>query len=580
MGRTPLAAAPLRPVRRFVPTDTHRCPPELREAHRADDAEEAAASPSFSGAQHLAELRTGHRVACPDAALGRHSARAVSEAVAQSIPPRSRRDLRTVVHGIVLEELHTLRQERTAVRSELGSAPDDVAMITVANSGRKRPIPSSSPRRRWSSSTSRGHASSPSARGRSRRESGSSTPRTGSMAASSSSATRTTPPPAGWLRSVRSGLSPRGIPSRHHGGDGDGSARRGHGRRRRTGCGEEQAGMTRARRAIRQPWRRPSPSSSTTASGGAGWRSTLPPEPRISTSARRSGRSSPSTERPWLAARRDWRDPQMQAIQSPSKLSDSPRARASRAHRDDTRTAVDARDFLRIIRRRWVLLVIPPPSVWSSPSSTAPGRPEANRTYTATHTLVAGPEQPTSPTGGGSETAVQSVEVLTVLVQSGDVPERVAERLGSSDSAALVAGSVAVEADDQLGTLQYAAAGGDPERVTETANAFAEELDNVLVERANRLRRAEFRAGPVLRRDPRGTHRRPRQAHRRITSNQLDILVTAERVSSASTTNRSIASRTCRRRRPPVWRHSKRPQAIRRFAIFFLCGVYFVAAYC
>jgi glycosyltransferase involved in cell wall biosynthesis len=58
---------------------------------------------------------------------------AVSDEVRGSIPERLQGRVEVIVHGIVLEEVDRSPEQRAAVRAELGIAPDEVAVATVAN---------------------------------------------------------------------------------------------------------------------------------------------------------------------------------------------------------------------------------------------------------------------------------------------------------------------------------------------------------------------------------------------------------------------------------------------------------------
>ena len=51
----------------------------------------------------------------------------------RSMAPRSAKRTRVVVHGIDVEAVRALRTERDAVRAELGIAPDEILIVTVAN---------------------------------------------------------------------------------------------------------------------------------------------------------------------------------------------------------------------------------------------------------------------------------------------------------------------------------------------------------------------------------------------------------------------------------------------------------------
>lgn len=58
---------------------------------------------------------------------------AVSDAVAASIPRRTRKQVRVLVHGIPVSQVRAEQRWRDTVREELGIAPDEVLVGTVAN---------------------------------------------------------------------------------------------------------------------------------------------------------------------------------------------------------------------------------------------------------------------------------------------------------------------------------------------------------------------------------------------------------------------------------------------------------------
>jgi glycosyltransferase involved in cell wall biosynthesis len=58
---------------------------------------------------------------------------AVSEAVAESIPRRRRKQVQVLVHGIPVAHVRAERRWRDTVRNELGVAPDEILVGTVAN---------------------------------------------------------------------------------------------------------------------------------------------------------------------------------------------------------------------------------------------------------------------------------------------------------------------------------------------------------------------------------------------------------------------------------------------------------------
>jgi L-malate glycosyltransferase len=66
---------------------------------------------------------------------------AVSDPVRDSLPPRMRRRVEVVVNGVILEDVVAQRRFRDEVREELGLAPDEVAIVTVANLTAKKGYP-------------------------------------------------------------------------------------------------------------------------------------------------------------------------------------------------------------------------------------------------------------------------------------------------------------------------------------------------------------------------------------------------------------------------------------------------------
>jgi L-malate glycosyltransferase len=119
---------------------------------------------------------------------------AVSDDVRDSLPPKRRARVRSLVHGVDLDATRAKRVHRDEVRLELGLAPDEVVIGIVATFTPKRTTrPSSPPPGSPSTRATCPSASSPSAKARSRTRSGPSTAASTSATASASSASRTTP---------------------------------------------------------------------------------------------------------------------------------------------------------------------------------------------------------------------------------------------------------------------------------------------------------------------------------------------------------------------------------------------------
>ncbi|MGH9085909.1 MAG: AAA family ATPase [Acidimicrobiales bacterium] len=132
-------------------------------------------------------------------------------------------------------------------------------------------------------------------------------------------------------------------------------------------------------------------------------------------------------------------------------------------------------EYLRVIRRRWRLLaacvLIAAVAAWI----TTPAEPANDSvTYQATHQLIRDSDA-VAPTAMAS---------LSVFVKTGEVPRRVAERLGYQGEPAILAADVELEPNEQLGILEISAAGGSPEAAAEKANVFAEETLAYLGEQA------------------------------------------------------------------------------------------------
>lgn len=127
---------------------------------------------------------------------------------------------------------------------------------------------------------------------------------------------------------------------------------------------------------------------------------------------------------------------------------------------------MDFLHYLRTLRRRWRLILacmlIGIALGWAAGfviKSTSQG-PQS--WYVATHTL------------GSSDTNRANIDQLAILVTTGEVPNRVADRLGGSG--AILANQVKGKSVPQAGILQITAVGNDPQRTAQLADTFAEEL--------------------------------------------------------------------------------------------------------
>jgi capsular exopolysaccharide synthesis family protein len=146
-------------------------------------------------------------------------------------------------------------------------------------------------------------------------------------------------------------------------------------------------------------------------------------------------------------------------------------------------------DYLRIFRRRWPLVValalIGSVVAWvTTPEADGP----SVQLFEATHTLIVNP-QATESTRNLAQTAL--------LVTKGEVPQRVAAKLGGQPAVTL-ARQVTAEAVPEVGTVTVKSVQADPQRAELLANTFAEELIGYLID-DTRTKQSEA-AGEAFRR--------------------------------------------------------------------------------
>ncbi|HET7486620.1 MAG TPA: hypothetical protein VFJ85_01730 [Acidimicrobiales bacterium] len=136
-------------------------------------------------------------------------------------------------------------------------------------------------------------------------------------------------------------------------------------------------------------------------------------------------------------------------------------------------------EYLRLVRRRWrvaaACCLVAAVAVWVvSPSSSSAAAPQ----YVDSHTLIR----------NNDTTSQQALAAVGLLVKTGAVPVRVAKRLGYTGDPQLLARSVAVDTDDQLGTITVKATANGRRAASDLANAFAEETLGYLGEQAQAAR--------------------------------------------------------------------------------------------
>lgn len=116
-------------------------------------------------------------------------------------------------------------------------------------------------------------------------------------------------------------------------------------------------------------------------------------------------------------------------------------------------------------------------AVWVvSPAQAASAAP----LFVAEHTIIRD-----AGTGSPEEAAPpQALATVSLYMKTGEVPKRVAERVGWKRAPALLARNVSVESDQQIGTVTVRATANGRRAAADLANAFAEETLAYLGERA------------------------------------------------------------------------------------------------
>ncbi len=132
-------------------------------------------------------------------------------------------------------------------------------------------------------------------------------------------------------------------------------------------------------------------------------------------------------------------------------------------------------EYLRVFRRRWRILaacvLVAAVAAWI----TTPAEPTNDAvTYRATNQVIR----------DSSAVAPPALASLSVFVKTGEVPKRVAKRVGYDGEPAVLAADVRLEPDDQTGILGISATGSSPSKAADMANAFAEETLAYLGEQA------------------------------------------------------------------------------------------------
>ena len=147
---------------------------------------------------------------------------------------------------------------------------------------------------------------------------------------------------------------------------------------------------------------------------------------------------------------------------------------------------VQLKRYFRALRRRWpvvaVALLLGALIGWvTTPKATGDtGRAPSIPYYRATHTLIGDQDLHIGASDKGSTTSSNSLAQAAFLVTTGDVPNRVAERMRVPIED--ITGNVKGQALEGVNSLAITAIGTDPDQTVALANTSAEELMKMLAQ--------------------------------------------------------------------------------------------------
>jgi Mrp family chromosome partitioning ATPase len=182
---------------------------------------------------------------------------------------------------------------------------------------------------------------------------------------------------------------------------------------------------------------------------------------------------------------------------------------------------MDLVGYLRIVRRRWALIVGVVAAALVVVLLTLPSTPQSGRigrTYQATATLISDPTTATE--------APDNLALLPLFVTAGEVPERAAEKLGYKDDPQILAATVEATASVDTGSLAISSSGSDGPETAQRVNTFAAELIAYL-ERRDQQERQERQEALKVRLDEVADKLKP--LDRAAAANPSDSILKARR---------------------------------------------------
>jgi capsular exopolysaccharide synthesis family protein len=132
--------------------------------------------------------------------------------------------------------------------------------------------------------------------------------------------------------------------------------------------------------------------------------------------------------------------------------------------------------YLRILRRRWALLVVITLLALAAAWSTTPEQAKVGPVipmWNATATLISNP----------TSTTPVNLPITKLFLTVGEVPKRVAKKVGYAGEPQVLAAGISASSDGEVGTLSITATNRDGDEAAKLVNAFADEIIAFLQER-------------------------------------------------------------------------------------------------
>lgn len=146
---------------------------------------------------------------------------------------------------------------------------------------------------------------------------------------------------------------------------------------------------------------------------------------------------------------------------------------------------MESTTYVRMLERRWRVVALAVVVAMSTAWLVIPGGRRPAGPFTATHILYRSP-------AAAPEDAV-NLRTLALLASAGEIPKRVASRLGADVPPEMLAAQIEAVGDDELGTLTISSTQADGEKAATLVNTFAEEVLALLREQSRARNDAERR---------------------------------------------------------------------------------------